>query len=86
LIDEIGDFRGSRVIRHASMPEPDLPHFPSPACRTFLGYQGDFDLTLATTDLRFVNLNWQRRELNVATPPGYDAETKWFWLILRRCS
>lgn len=88
LIDEIGDFRASPVpvIRHVSMPEPELPQFPSPAYRTFLGYQGDFDQELETIDLRFVNLNWQRRELDVATPPGYDGETKWFWLIVRRHS
>lgn len=93
LIDEIGDFRGSVVpirhdagLHHASIPTPDLPRFPSPAYRTFLGYQGDFDQELEAMALRFVNLNWQRRDVNVATPPGYDAETKWFWLIVRRCS
>lgn len=86
LIDEIGDMQSctAPVIRYADAPIPDLSHFPSPGYRTFLGYQGDFDQDLATTHLRFVNLNWQRRPLDVVTPPGYDAETMWIWLIVRR--
>src|ERR1700745_581006 len=45
LIDEIGDLRplSIPVIRHAGVPQPVLPRFPSPGYRTFLGYQGEHD-------------------------------------------
>lgn len=86
VIDEIGDIRAGvmPVLRRADAHLPDLPRFPSPAYRTFLGYQGDVDLDLTLANLRFVNLNWRRRPLDVATPPGYDAETMWIRLIAHR--
>jgi hypothetical protein len=86
LIDEIGDLRRGpgTVIQHTSVPQPELPRFPSPGYRCFLGHEGAFDQDLGQTALRLVNLNWQRRPLEVMTPPGYDSETMWIWLIVRR--
>jgi hypothetical protein len=66
------------------VPQPELPRFPSPGYRCFLGHEGAFDQDLGQTALRLVNLNWQRRPLEVMTPPGYDSETMWIWLIVRR--
>jgi hypothetical protein len=86
LIEEIGGLRHGpgTVTRHADLPQPDLPRFPSPGYRCFLGHEGSFDQDLGMSALRLVNLNWQRRPLAVMTPPGYDAETMWIWLIVRR--
>lgn len=72
LIDEIGD------------PAALLPRFPSPGYRVFLGHQADFDQDLPGGQFRIVNLNWSRRRDQIATPPGYDGETMWLWLIVRR--
>ncbi|HVJ43137.1 MAG TPA: hypothetical protein VM639_16665 [Dongiaceae bacterium] len=87
LIEEIGDRTRSGA---AAPPVSDtraaatLPRFPSAGYRVFLGHQGNFDQDLPDSQLRIVNLNWSRRHDQAATPPGYDGETVWLWLIVRR--
>ncbi|HVJ34424.1 MAG TPA: hypothetical protein VND94_15015 [Terriglobia bacterium] len=83
LIDEISNIPVSNMPA-ASDPAAILPRFPSPGYRVFLGHQADFDQELPDSQFRIVNLNWSRRRDQVATPPGYDGETMWLWLIARR--
>lgn len=85
LVAEIGDISryGSIVSPHAEISRSDLPHFPSPGYRVFLGYESEFEQELAGSRLRIVNLNWSRRHVEMLTPPGYDGETMWMWLIVR---
>jgi len=64
----------------------DLRPFPSPGYRAFLGHEGEAEFSLASSELRIVNLNWRRHPDDVATPPGYDRETMWLWLTVRRHS
>lgn len=61
-----------------------MPQFPSPGYRSYLGYQEFAEQELADCDLRIANRNWHRRDAAAAAPPGYDAETSWLWITVRR--
>ncbi len=83
LIDElVAEIEEAR--RDGGGAAAGLPQFPSAGYRSFLGYQEAFEQELADCHLKIANRNWHRRDAASAAPPGYDSETRWLWITVRR--